>query len=479
MTRHLSRLSVLTRWRTLRWVVAAPALLITLWACNANNLQAPDPLPEQQNDQYFDLNPVRDVDILFMIDNSPSMAEEQSNVRSNFKTFIDKLDGITGGRPNVNIGVISSDLGAGRGVGTGACSRQGGDRGIFQIGNMCGLAGMERFLTSYDSGTRNNFNGQILQTFSCMADLGVRGCGYEHQLQAARVALYEAITPENTGFLRKDAYLALILITDEDDCSAETTSDLFTDEMSFPGTTASYRCAKVGHVCNGAEPPLDEFMAPLASCQAKDGGRLIRVAEIVESIRALKARPDQQILVSGIFGWPTETINPRPYRYAREREGLDVSPICESQGNGVAYPGLRMKQFVESFGDSGTFFSICQDDFGPAMEKIGEKLAARLGTTCVNAPLIDIDTAKPEVQADCQVIDKLPDGKDEALPPCDSGNRSASGSCWKLTPDAGGCTESGFKIDVDRGGKMALPNTRQAIKCRTCARATDTRCMRR
>jgi hypothetical protein len=474
MNRHLSRLSHLTRWRTLRWVVSAPALLFALWACNANDLQRPNPLPEQQNDQYFDLNPVRDVDILFAIDNSPSMEQEQANVRQNFRVFMDELKKIPGGLPNVNIGVISSDLGAGTGVGTGACSRQGGDRGIFQTKPACGLAAGANFLTSYNNETQNNFMGDISTVFSCMGDLGIRGCGFEHQLQAARVALYEAITPENMGFLRRDAYLAIIFITDEDDCSGETNSDLYAS-MEFPGTTSSYRCAKVGHVCNGAEPPMDEFSVPLASCMPKDGGRLIRVTEIVDSIRALKARPADQILVSGIFGWPLNATNPQPYRYIREREGLDVAPICESAGNGVAYPGLRMKQFVDSFGDSGTFFSICEDDFAPALKKIGEKLAARLGTTCVNARLIDLDRNMPDVQADCQVVDKLPTGKDEVLPPCSKG-RSASGACWKLTGD-GGCTESGYKVDVDRGGMNALPNTRQTIKCRTCARPDDTRCM--
>src|SRR5205814_5112437 len=134
--------------------------------------------------------------------------------------------------------------------------------------------------------------------FSCMANLGTQGCGYEHQLQSTRVALYETVTRENAGFLRPNALLAIILVTDEDDCSAETTSDLFTDDISFPMTTASFRCSQVGHLCNGLSPPIAPFDVPLESCRDNPGGRLIRVSDVVDSIRVLKRNPAEQILVA-------------------------------------------------------------------------------------------------------------------------------------------------------------------------------------
>src|SRR3954453_15004695 len=160
MIRHLSRLSRLARWRYLRWVIAAPALPLALWACNATPLQKPDPLPEQQNDQYYEVNPVRDIDILFMVDNSPSMMEEQANLRRNFPIFMDELKKIPGGLPDIHIGVISSDLGAGSTpLANGGCPRPGGDRGIFQTKPNCGLDVNSRFLTSFNNGTMNNFTG--------------------------------------------------------------------------------------------------------------------------------------------------------------------------------------------------------------------------------------------------------------------------------------------------------------------------------
>jgi hypothetical protein len=487
MIRHLSRLSRLARWRTLRWVIAAPALPLALWACNSTPLQKPDPLPEQQNDQYYDVNPVRDVDILFMVDNSPSMKEEQEKVRRNFPVFMEALKKIPGGLPNVHIGVVTSDLGAGsKPLSNGGCPRPGGDRGIFQTKANCGLDPNSLFISSFNNQTMNNFQGAIETVFSCMADVGVVGCGYEHQLQATRVALYETVTKENAGFLREDAFLAIILLTDEDDCSAETNSDLFTDDAKFPMTTASFRCAQVGHVCDGKEPPVGVFDAPLESCKPDDAPRmdgalkigLIKVGDIVDSIRALKKRPDQQILVSGIFGWPKNALGAR-YRYIQTNQGIDYAPICQSASGGDANGGLRVKQFVDSFGANGQVFSICEEDFSPAMKQIGDKLAAKLGNPCISAPVVDTKP-DPGVQPDCQVIDRIPATggfKDDPLPPCSTGKKSQGGACWNLVNDPT-CGDSGFKIDVDRGGQLATPGTQQAIKCLTCAKPGDARCKR-
>jgi hypothetical protein len=241
MTRPPSRLSHLCRWRYLRWALAVPALPLALWACNSHPLEAPIPLPEQQNDQYYEVNPIRDIDILFMVDNSPSMEQEQANLGRNFPAFIDELSKIPGGLPNVHIGVVSSDLGAGPSPLMGGCPTVGGDRGILQAKAGCGLNPNELFIKSEPNGTANptvNFQGGLSKVFSCMATLGTTGCGYEHQLQSTRVALYETVTPQNKGFLRENAYLALVLITDEDDCSADINTDLFANDTPWGGTSS-------------------------------------------------------------------------------------------------------------------------------------------------------------------------------------------------------------------------------------------------
>jgi hypothetical protein len=131
-------------------------------------------------------------------------------------------------------------------------------------------------------------------------------------------------------------------------------------------TAASFRCAQVGHLCNGTAPPVAPFDVPLESCQANPAGRLIPVQQIAASIRALKQRPDEQIVVLGIVGWPREGSEGR-YRYVRDQQG-------NLTADGT---GLRMKAFVESFA-GGIVYGIDNAEYGSALTKVAAKLGARL-----------------------------------------------------------------------------------------------------
>jgi hypothetical protein len=52
---------------------------------------APDAGARAQIDEWAQITEVTPVDILFLVDNSGSMEEEQSNVAANFASFIDKI----------------------------------------------------------------------------------------------------------------------------------------------------------------------------------------------------------------------------------------------------------------------------------------------------------------------------------------------------------------------------------------------------
>src|SRR3954468_17978417 len=70
--------------------------------------------PQQGRVEYKDI-PIkinRKIDLLFVIDDSPSMADKQANLKANFDKFINVLNTIEGGLPDVHIGVVTSDLGA-------------------------------------------------------------------------------------------------------------------------------------------------------------------------------------------------------------------------------------------------------------------------------------------------------------------------------------------------------------------------------
>ena len=97
-------------WRKLRWVLAAATVPGLLWACNSHPLEQPKPAPEQQTDLLYEVNPLRQLDLLFLVDNSSSMREEQTNLRANFPAFMAELEKIPGGLPDTRIAVISSQL---------------------------------------------------------------------------------------------------------------------------------------------------------------------------------------------------------------------------------------------------------------------------------------------------------------------------------------------------------------------------------
>ncbi|MDX2018758.1 MAG: VWA domain-containing protein [Deltaproteobacteria bacterium] len=325
----------------------------------------------------------RDVDILFMVDNSGSMREEQAKLRKSFPTLIDALRALPGGLPNLHIGVISSDVGAGNVFisGNPACNRPGGDRGQLQVKKGCGLNAQSNFLISLNGDTQKNFSGKLEDVFACIADLGTSGCGFEHQLQSIRVALAETFTPSNAGFLRKDALLVIIMVTDEDDCSGPSVSDFYTDPAFGDGQTGSLRCNIAGHLCNGAPPPNNPFMTPLQNCVAAPRGRLIDVQELTSFVLGLKRAPEQ-IIVSAITGVPGDRAN-ATYAFVSlmQPQGsslLDVEPVCNAGIDGTAAPSLRIGEFVQAFGANGSLESICDKDFSNAFIKVAAKIAQHI-----------------------------------------------------------------------------------------------------
>jgi len=330
-------------------------------------------------------------DLLFVIDNSASMDEEQANLIKNFKTMIDALKDLPGGLPDVHIGVVSSSLGAGAATDVPGCP-PGGDKGILQnkargdLGT-CTTVPSDHWISASADGKLDNFTGDVSDAFACIAELGAYGCGLEHQIAAAARALgveaggfSEGAPPENDGFLRDEATLAIVFITDEDDCSAPIDSDLFdTSQTSCSdplGPLVSYRCTEYGILCAGEKPPHCPAAAtPLSDCvSAEDDGKLIAVDPLVAGFEALKAESKAPVVVAAITG-PSEPVSTS----LTAAGNPELGPSCSST-NGNAAPAVRLNQFVAGFGDHGLSISICEDDFAPAMKKIGEFIRSAVAT---------------------------------------------------------------------------------------------------
>src|SRR5688572_15379707 len=206
-------------------------LAVSATACDHDiPLGVPDP-----SDRFVEVETEQNlkdqVDILFVIDDSGSMAPKQDQLRQRFPDLVKSLDTLAaaGNKASYHIGVVTSDLGA-PGL---SCGKNRGAK-LQPLGAEApigcqGPVGANYIEYDQRNGTTNLPPGQDLPTtFSCMASVGDQGCGFEFTLEAAYRALHDPI-PENAGFLRPTAILVVVFLTDEDDCSADLTSDLFTN----------------------------------------------------------------------------------------------------------------------------------------------------------------------------------------------------------------------------------------------------------
>lgn len=471
------------RWRHARWAVVAAALPL-VWACNTRRLEPPTPNPTRTFNNVYQEAVNRDIDILFMIDTSQSMTPLQTKLATNFPAFMNVLKALPGGLPNVHVGIVSSDMGAGQETGVQGC-RPGGDAGSLQTAPRApcmasGLMPGQSFIQSVNG--MQNFTGDIADVFSCMARLGDAGCGFEHQFASVLKAL-----EGNTQFLRPNAYLSIILITNEDDCSAPADTDLFNPMSRLVGDAlgplASFRCNQYGHLCGGMQPP--RAMAELNNCVSAEDGRLMRVSEAIARTKALKADP-MKILVAAIAG-PVS-----PYRVNMVPAG-GAGGIMEDQPQ-VAHscttpppmpgaqpeygdPSIRIKQWIDAF-PNGIFLPICQESFAPALQNIAMKISQVIGPKCINGPFLDKDPVAAGTQYDCRVADRAPNPSgvlvETPVPACDE---SAAGTfpCWQLV-DSPNC-QGGRLMQIQRTppGMMPPPatelNTR--VECAICIPGSD------
>jgi hypothetical protein len=324
------------------------------------------------------------LDVVFVIDNSAGMRDEQDALGQAFPAFLEALQAAPGGMPDLRIAIVSTNFGSGPATPSPECFPFG-DRGRFQVRPGCGLDPVVggAFL-SVDGQGKSNFTGSLPQVFSCLAILGTSGCGYEHQLQALRGAIANPpINIENRGFVRTGARLGIVILSDEDDCSGEPDAAFYADYI--PGQAGSLRCALLGHVCNGqAVPPMAGFQAPLSACApyvrsaSERTSRLINVQEFVDYVMATKSGRPDNIVVSTIIGW-SDSPDAKYGIIGRTASAgggpeVDIAPACSSVATGNAGPGVRLHAFAQSF-PHHTVHSICAGDLTPAMREIGQKMA--------------------------------------------------------------------------------------------------------
>lgn len=189
--------------RQLPKILPVLAISVALAGCSENQLRAiyeepqffdqPDTLGPTVWVDEFQQRTVPQSDILFVVDNSCSMSDEQEELAANFDSFIQSFVNTT---LDYHIGVVEGDLTPNTPSSWGILREYGGERWI-------------------DPDTPNK-----IEAFNALANVGDSGDGAcEMGLAASHAALtYQSgIGGPNEGFYREDALLSVIIVTDEPD----------------------------------------------------------------------------------------------------------------------------------------------------------------------------------------------------------------------------------------------------------------------
>jgi hypothetical protein len=153
------------------------------------------------------------VDFLFIIDNSGSMADEQDNLTNSFPGFISGIQSSLEQVDEYQVGVVTTDV-YGPNDASPGCSVLGGlvvqTGGSDSSNSVCGpYAAGRNYMTEIDD---------LNTAFACAADVGTSGDGAERPMDTMTAVLnkvHGGVGQCNEGFLRDDALLVLVVITDE------------------------------------------------------------------------------------------------------------------------------------------------------------------------------------------------------------------------------------------------------------------------
>jgi hypothetical protein len=173
-------------------------------------------------------------DILFVIDDSGSMSEEQANLSTNLGAFIDRLASLPI-QDDYQIAVTTTDVddfGGGTvftgGPEVGHPFPRGAIVAVTQNGAGAGQAG-DLVYDPVAFASTNGWGGNrilpkgsptLIRDFKANVLVGIAGSGKEQPFRVVKMALTDRIQDgTNAGFLRPGAALAIIIASDEDDCS--------------------------------------------------------------------------------------------------------------------------------------------------------------------------------------------------------------------------------------------------------------------
>jgi hypothetical protein len=235
-------------------------------------------------------------------------------------------------------------------------------------------------------------NADLALQVACLSSVGTVGCGFEQQLEAAAQSLTR---PSQEDFVREDSLLAIIVVSDEEDCSIEDGEGIANAE--------ELNTNRRNLVCGNNEQYLydpDHYYEAYARLKGE-----LANAVLFAAITGVPMGSECQGTGDGIGGCLDLPAMKNVEYYDEEKKYYLFEPACTSVSTSAS-PGRRYVELAQRFETMGYVYSICNDDWSPAMMEIARLIASKISGTCYDKPL-DWD---PETrQARCDVVVELID----------------------------------------------------------------------
>jgi hypothetical protein len=320
------------------------------------------------------------IDLLFVIDNSGTMGEEQLNLARNFPMLIEELQGLAE-NADVNIMVTTTDFGnplcddmhkpddyeeaRGEPIASPCTERlprftgRGADPMVIEEAcvEVCDPAApvypSDQFI-HFDPESTNVQGGTPAQALACIGPQGIDGCGYEAPLETMLQALNpkacwndplgEMPNPECTDigryerpFIRPGAIVAVAIITDEADCSVrdymlmEDEGFMLVDPVTGTREASSAICWNAGVVCSDRDPMTGEWSGCVQANKNRDGQvgvpdseavlhPLSRYITLLQSYQA----DGHDVIMLGVLGVPPVTRRQEEPPFAPTQGGVEA-----------------------------------------------------------------------------------------------------------------------------------------------------------
>lgn len=378
-------------------------------------LTTTDSEPQSGSTDTSPVDPSQAVDILFVIDNSATMGEEQLALVTGVNGLLAPFE-LAG--MDVRVAVTTTDNGsqwclgdgvnapeAGRFVASSCRSRLNEFEAPFGAGaeyactDVCDVEQLD-LPNAWLEGESLN-----IDNLRCALPQGINGCGFESQLEVLWKSLLRTEDPQQPefGFVRDGAHLMVIIVSDEADCSFNPVHEdtVFGPDgnkvfWSLPDTQfapTSAVCWNAGVECSGDPSaytsciPQDKDVNGVPAATPSDAALLPldKYTDALAALRAQKQATGGEVFVFGILGVPTDYPQTGILQYSGVDNAPDadssvtlngIDPGCSSE-SGTGVPPVRMRQLIEEaeVTQQGAIHSICATDFEPSLAAMAQRVA--------------------------------------------------------------------------------------------------------